>query len=85
MPPQDGEEIAAAPRRSTTCCCSSLRNPGAALYRETIYEQRVGRGAAPASSRTVDLHVQRLRKKVGLGEEACGPFSKVGYRLEAEP
>ena len=32
-------------------------------------------------SRTVDLHVQRLRKKVGL-EDKIVPVYKVGYRLE---
>ena len=32
-------------------------------------------------SRTVDLHVQRLRKKLGL-EDKIVPVYKVGYRLE---
>ena len=41
-----------------------LHNPNAALYRDTIYE-RVWGGGAAYGSKTVDLHVQRLRKKVG--------------------
>ena len=36
------------------------RNPGVALYRETIYE-RVWEEEFPYGSRTVDLHIQRLR------------------------
>lgn len=55
------------------------RNPNIALYRETIYE-RVWGGEYIYGSRTVDLHVQRLRKKAGLGQLRAIP--KVGYRLE---
>lgn len=54
-------------------------NPNIALYRETIYE-RVWGGEYDGTSRTVDLHVQRLRKKVGL-EKELQSIPKVGYRL----
>ena len=57
------------------------RNPRVALYRETIYE-RVWGGDYMSGSRTVDLHVQRLRKKVGW-EDRLVALPKVGYRLEA--
>ncbi len=57
------------------------RNPGMALYRETIYE-RVWGGDYIPGSRTVDLHVQRMRKKVGW-EDRLVAIPKVGYRLEA--
>ena len=56
------------------------RNPGVALYRETIYE-RVWHEEFPYGSRTVDLHIQRLRKKVGWESCLCA-VNKVGYRLE---
>lgn len=56
------------------------RNPGVALYRETIYE-RVWKEDFPYGSKTVDLHVQRLRKKVGW-ETRLRAVNKVGYRLE---
>ena len=56
------------------------QNPGAALYRETIY-QRVWGGEYTCGSRTVDLHVQRMRKKVGW-EDKLVAVHKVGYRLE---
>lgn len=56
------------------------RNPGVALYRETIYE-RVWEEEFPYGSRTVDLHIQRLRKKAGW-ENRLLAVNKVGYRLE---
>jgi DNA-binding response OmpR family regulator len=56
------------------------QNPGVALYRETIYE-RVWGGDYTSGSRTVDLHVQRLRKKVGW-DDVLVAVHKVGYRLE---
>lgn len=56
------------------------QNPGRALYRESIYE-RVWGGEFPYGSKTVDLHVQRLRKKAGL-EDCLLSVNKVGYRLE---
>ena len=56
------------------------RNPGTALYRETIYEHVWG-GEYSYGSKTVDLHIQRLRKKVGW-ENWLLAVNKVGYRLE---
>ncbi len=57
-----------------------VRNKNIALYRETIYE-RIWGGEYFGDSRTVDLHVQRLRKKVGLEEKIVAVY-KIGYRLE---
>ncbi len=56
------------------------QNPGVALYRETIYE-RIWGGDYPCDSRTVALHVQRMRKKLGL-EKYLKTINKIGYRLE---
>ena len=56
------------------------RNPGTAMYRETIYE-RVWGGDYICGSKTVDIHVQRMRKKVGW-EHKLVAVNKVGYRLE---
>lgn len=55
------------------------RNPDVALHRETIYE-RVWGGDLGVGSKTVDLHVQRLRKKTGL-HDLIQTVNKVGYRL----
>lgn len=59
-----------------------VRNPNVALYREVIYEH-VWDSTYMGDSRTVDLHVQRLRKKAGL-ENQIEAVYKVGYRLTTE-
>lgn len=56
-----------------------VRNRNIALYREAIYEN-VWDGEYMGQSRTVDLHVQRLKKKLGWEEEIVAVY-KVGYRL----
>lgn len=56
-----------------------LRNPNIALYRKVIYE-RVWDCEYLGNSRTVDLHVQRLRKKLDLENEIISVY-KIGYRL----
>lgn len=57
-----------------------VSNINVALYRETIYE-RVWGGEYEYGSKTVDLHIQRLRKKVGWQDKLLA-VNKVGYRLE---
>ena len=76
---RNGIEIALTPKEYELLLLFT-RNPGMALYRETIYE-RVWGGELELGSKTVDLHVQRLRKKVGW-EKKLVAVSKVGYRLE---
>ena len=58
------------------------RNRNIALYRETIYETVWG-GEYMGQSRTVDLHIQRLKKKLNWDSEITAVY-KVGYRLEGE-
>lgn len=57
-----------------------VRNKNIALYRETIYEN-IWDSDYMGDSRTVDLHVQRLRKKLNGGDKIQSVY-KVGYRLE---
>lgn len=57
-----------------------IRNRGITLFREKIYEEVWGMEFS-AESRTLDLHIQRLRKKLGL-EDSLKTVFKVGYRLE---
>lgn len=59
------------------------RNKNKALYRSQIYAQVWGEDFL-GDSRTVDLHVQRLRKKLSL-EQSLVPVYKIGYRLEVRP
>lgn len=58
-----------------------VRNRNIALYRENIYEN-VWESSYMGDSRTVDLHVQRLRKKLEW-EDVIKAVYKIGYRLEA--
>ena len=76
-----GTEIALT-RKEYELLLLFMRNPNTALYRETIYE-RVWGGELEYGSKTVDLHVQRLRKKLGLVGELQA-VSKVGYRFEVK-
>ena len=76
-----GTEIALT-RKEYELLLLFMRNPNTALYRETIYE-RVWGGELEYGSKTVDLHVQRLRKKLGL-EGELQAVNKVGYRFEVK-
>lgn len=58
-----------------------VQNRNIALYRDRIYE-RVWGEEYLGDSRTVDLHIQRMRKKLGL-EKSLVAVYKIGYRLEA--
>lgn len=57
-----------------------VQNKNVALCRDRIFE-RVWNEEYLGDSRTVDLHVQRMRKKLGLEERLTAVY-KVGYRLE---
>lgn len=59
------------------------QNRGIALYRDVIFEH-VWQTSFLGDSRTVDLHVQRLRKKLAW-EDRLKTVHKIGYRLEAQP
>ena len=57
-----------------------IQNKNVALFRETLYE-KVWEDEYISDSRTLDLHVQRLRKKLGWEQNLVAVY-KVGYRLE---
>ncbi len=57
-----------------------VKNKNVALFRETLYE-KVWEGEYFGDSRTLDLHVQRLRRKLGWEHNLVAVY-KVGYRLE---
>lgn len=56
-----------------------VRNRNIALYRETIYEN-IWKSEYMGDGRTVDLHIQRLRKKLHW-EDRIHTVYKVGYRF----
>lgn len=76
---RDGKEISLTPKEFGILLLFA-QNPGTALYRETIYEHVWGK-EFEYGSKTVDIHIQRLRKKVHLEKEILA-VNKIGYRLE---
>lgn len=57
-----------------------IQNKNVALFKENLYEKVWG-DEYIADSRTLELHVQRLRKKMGWENNLLAVY-KVGYRLE---
>ena len=57
-----------------------VRNLNITLFRERIYES-VWEAEYMGDTRTLDLHIQRLRKKAGI-EEELKTIYRIGYRLE---
>ncbi len=78
---RNGQEIPLT-RKEYDILLLFARNPGIVLYKSTIY-QHVWGGEYPDSTRTVELHVQRMKKKVGW-DDRIKPVYAIGYRLEVE-
>jgi len=57
-----------------------IRNKNVALYRDRLYE-KVWNEEFFGETRTLDSHIQRLRKKLGW-EEYIKTVFRIGYRLE---
>ncbi|MDE6752562.1 MAG: response regulator transcription factor [Eubacterium sp.] len=76
---KDGKEIHLTPKEYDLLLLF-IRNPNRAMYREAIYE-RVWGEEFLYGSKTVDLHIQRLRKKLGW-EQHIQAINKIGYRFE---
>ena len=57
-----------------------MQNKNIALFKEMLYEKVWG-DEYIADSRTLELHVQRLRRKMGWEKNLVAVY-KVGYRLE---
>ena len=76
---RDGTEIPLT-RKEYEILLLFARNPGIVLYKSTIYE-RIWGSEYPDSTRTVELHVQRMKKKVGWNDR-IKPVFAMGYRLE---
>lgn len=75
----DGKEIVLAPQEYNLLEVF-IRNRNIALSREKLLEAAWGYDYE-GETKTVDVHVQRLRKKLGL-EKEIKTITKLGYRLE---
>ena len=77
----DGEPVF-LPAKEYELLLFLIRNKNIALYRETIYEH-VWQEPYYGNTRTVDLHIQRLKKKLRL-DGAIETIYKVGYKFSPE-
>lgn len=59
-----------------------VQNKNIVLYRERLYE-KVWNEEWQGDTRTIDLHIQRLRKKLDWADKIQTVY-KLGYRLEVE-
>lgn len=59
-----------------------MKNRGVALYRDVLFERAWG-GEPEEGTRTLDLHIQRLRKKLGWKDHIRTVY-KIGYMLERD-
>lgn len=78
---QNGMPVELRPREFDLLA-ALLRSRGMALYRDYLYDTVWG--GEPEDTRTLDIHIQRLRKKLGWQKKIATVY-KVGYRLEGEP
>lgn len=77
----DGEEVELT-HREFDLLVFLMQNRDMALFRETIYE-RVWQGEFSGDTRTIDLHILRLRKKLHW-EERLATVNRIGYRLNSK-
>ena len=76
---RSGEEIILT-RKEYELLLLFARNIGVVLSKTTIYE-RVWGGEYPDNTRTVELHIQRMKKKLGW-DDRLKPVYGMCYRLE---
>ena len=75
---RDGQEIILTPKEFDLLLML-VRNLNITLYRERLYET-VWEAEWTGDTRTLDLHVQRLRRKLGLKDNLKSVYN-TGYRL----
>lgn len=76
---KDGERIELT-RKEFDLLVMLCQNPNTALFREELFE-RIWETEFIGETRTLDSHIQRLRRKLGW-QDRIKTVHKVGYRLE---
>ncbi len=76
---RNGQELSLT-RKEYELLLLFAQNPGVVLSKSTIYE-RVWGGEYPETTRTVELHIQRMKKKLQW-DDKIKPVYGMGYRLE---
>lgn len=79
---KDGKPVRLTPREFDLLM-ALVYDRGIALYRDALFE-RVWGLDSDAATRTLDIHICRLRKKLGWNTQIRA-IPKIGYMLEAEP
>lgn len=78
---QNGKPVILTPREFEVLL-QLMQKPGIALQREVLYEKVWG-DEADFDSRTLDLHINRIRKKLNW-QKQIRTLYKIGYILEVE-
>lgn len=78
---QNGKAVSLTPREFDLLEIL-IRNRGVALYRDILFERAWG-GELEGDTRTLDLHIQRLRKKLDWHQKIRTVY-KIGYMLEKD-
>lgn len=61
-----------------------MEHPGKVFSRKTLYE-RIWNGTYNEKNRTIDIHVQTLRKKLGESGHLIESVKYIGYRMKKAP
>ena len=77
-----GEKIVSLTPKEYELFLFLVQNKNQLLFREDLFEE-VWQTEYVGNSRTLDLHIQRLRKKLDLKEEIKTVF-RMGYKLLGE-
>ena len=78
----DGNEVALT-RKEFKLLCNLMHNQGRVLTRDQIMEQVWGFDYGGAT-RTVDIHINTLRKKLGDDGSLIQTVRGVGYKIDRE-
>jgi len=78
-----GDRVVELPAREFDLLAALARDPGVVLSREDLLEDVWGTDF-PGETRTVDVHVSELRRKLGDGGPSIESVRGVGYRLIAD-
>lgn len=78
-----GERVVELRAREFDLLAALARDPGVVLSREDLLEDVWGTDF-PGETRTVDVHVSELRRKLGEGGPAIESVRGIGYRLIAD-
>jgi DNA-binding response OmpR family regulator len=79
-----GNEAERLTRKERELLSLLMENPGRCISRETLL-RTVWKYSEGARTRTVDVHVQRLRRKLGRNASAIKTIVRLGYCWFPEP